>query len=265
MVDDLGVGGFAIVVITQTSPEAEHFRGEGRLIEEPPADIHLMDALVAEVAIAGAPDPMPVVVQLAAAQGVFFGGAAPEIVVHIGRQGLGSAGFAYAGAALIAEPPRYGDLSQIALRYPFHGFGYTLAAAAALGAGLHDALVLAGCLDELASFPNVMRHWLFQIHITSALDRPNSTQGMPVVRGGDRYGVDVLGFQQLADVPVAFHIAAGFFAHLCYLPVENFLIDIAQRDEPRALHAGKGADVAATASSEADHGNADVRVGPGHL
>jgi hypothetical protein len=261
LIDDLGVGGLAIVVITHATAEAEDPGGEGGFVEEPAADVHLVDALIAEIAIPGVPYPMPIVVQPGAAQWGFFGWAAPEVVVHASRDGLGAAGFSDAGPALITEAPRYRDLAEIAFPDPFHGFGDALTAAAALGSGLDDAPVFPGGLDELAAFPNVMGDWLFQIDIAPTLHRPNGTEGVPMIRGGDGYGVDVLGFEQFPDVPIALHFSAGFLTHFLHLPVQNFLIHITEADQPGTLHAGEGADVAASASAKADDGDADVGIG----
>ena len=103
LIDDLGVGGFAVVLVAEAAADAPHAGGEFHLAEEPAGDVHLVDALVAEVAVAVVPGPMPVVVQLFACQLRLRRRATPEVVVDRVGDGLRAFGFANAGAALVAE------------------------------------------------------------------------------------------------------------------------------------------------------------------
>ncbi|MBA7558073.1 hypothetical protein ES705_50862 [subsurface metagenome] len=59
-----------------------------------------MDSLVAKVAVAGVPDPVPVAMQLPAHQGFVRGGTAPEVVVDVARDRGRLIDLAYAGAIL---------------------------------------------------------------------------------------------------------------------------------------------------------------------
>jgi hypothetical protein len=130
VVDDLRVGRFTVVHITETTTHAPHAGGKFRFTEEPAGDVHLVDALVAEVAVAVGPGPVPVVLELCAHERAFRAGAAPEIVVDGFRNRLRAFGLADAGAALVAEAAREQDLSEIAFLHILHSFSEPFAAGA---------------------------------------------------------------------------------------------------------------------------------------
>jgi len=67
--DDLSIGRVSIVIIAEAAADAEGVAGKAALAEEPAGDVHLVDALIADVAIAVEVNPVPVVVNRA----VFFG------------------------------------------------------------------------------------------------------------------------------------------------------------------------------------------------
>ena len=67
---DLGVGRLALVAIAEPAAQAEDGLGKGRAgavaarargRDQPAGDVHLVDALVADVAVAEVPEPVPVV------------------------------------------------------------------------------------------------------------------------------------------------------------------------------------------------------------
>src|SRR5262249_49752180 len=70
----------------------------------------------------------------------------------------------------------------------------------ALRAGLADAVVLAGGLDDAASFAHVVAHRLFNVHVLAGLHGPNRHQRMPVVGRGGGDDVDRLVVEHLAQV-----------------------------------------------------------------
>ena len=82
---------------------------------------HLVDALVAQVPVAGVEHPVPVVVQALAHQGLLRRGAAPQIVVDRGIDLLGALDPADALARLVAEAAGELDLAQVALVDPGQG------------------------------------------------------------------------------------------------------------------------------------------------
>lgn len=63
-------------------------------------------------------------------------------------------------------------------------------AGAVLRAGLADASELAGDLDEAASLGDILADRFLDVGVLARLHRPDSAEGMPVVRGGDENGVD---------------------------------------------------------------------------
>src|SRR5207247_2452046 len=99
--NELRVGRLAVVFVAEPAPGAEHARRQGVFAEKPAGDIHLMNALVAEVAVAVVPDPMPVVMKSLSADRRHRRRAAPEIVIDVRRRRLRSVHFADAGAALV--------------------------------------------------------------------------------------------------------------------------------------------------------------------
>ncbi len=79
--DGLGVRGFAVIHVTESSTDADDGSGELFFAEEPAGDVGLVDALITEVAVAVVPDPVPVVVKFFAEDVDFWGGSAPEVEV----------------------------------------------------------------------------------------------------------------------------------------------------------------------------------------
>src|SRR5207244_4006017 len=134
------------------------------LAEEPAGDVHLVDALVAEVAATGVPDPVPVIVEPLATEGRHRGGTAPEIIIHFRRRGLRGVHLPDAGPPFVTEASRDFDFAQVARADPFNRF-FDGEAGTALRAGLHDPAVLAGGFHHLASLPDVLGNRLF--HVTN--------------------------------------------------------------------------------------------------
>src|SRR5438132_686874 len=106
-------------------------------------------------AVAVIPDPVPVVVQPLTMQGFHGGGAEPEIVVDGWGNGLVAGGFADAGAGLIAQAAGHLDLAELAGPEKVDGRADAVVAAA-LGAGLANALVLAGHLHHAPPFADIV-------------------------------------------------------------------------------------------------------------
>ena len=64
----------------------------------------------------------------------------------------------------------------------------------------HDPVVLAGGLDHPPAFADVVADRLLDVDVLARLAGPDRGQGVPVVRRGDRDGVDVLVVEDLAEV-----------------------------------------------------------------
>jgi len=134
--------------------------------------------------------------------------------------------------------------------------------AAALGAVLDDGLVLAGGLDEFASFEDVVAARLFHVHVFAGLDGPDRQQRVPVVGRGDGDHVPLFVLQCLADVletlgGVAAATANGFDAR-----GKQTRVGVDQMCHLHLVHAQIGADVAAAATVDAGHTHTDRIVRP---
>ena len=106
---------------------------------------------------------------------------------------------------LVAEAAGDLDLAEVAGAHPSRAPRADALVRAALRAGLDDAVVFARRLDHLAAFPDVVRDRLLDVDVLARLAGPDDDQRMPVVRRGDGDGVDVLVFEQLADIGVGLH------------------------------------------------------------
>ena len=211
---DEGVRGLGAVDVAEAATNRDNFGGNFMRAEEPASDVDFVDGLVAKVAAAVVPEPVPIVVDgaraggfgvlvgLVAADGLLdVGWAVPEVVVD-GRSNFVLLGRADGLAALVADRASDLHLAVLASVDVLDG-GDDAGARAALRAGLDDKLakVLRGS-DELLTFEDVMRKRLFDVEVLAGLEGPDALDGVLVVRRGDRDGVNILVFEHLADVGV---------------------------------------------------------------
>src|SRR5262249_16372332 len=159
----------------------------------------VVDALVADVAVAGGPDPVPVVVQAPALQRRHRGRAAPQVVVAgLGHLAL-ALGLPDAWPALVAEAAGQLDRADAAAEHQLPGLARA-GHAAGLGAGLADALVAARGLDDAPALGHLVADRLLDVDVLAGLHGPDGGQRVPVVRGGDGDTVDRLVVEDLAEV-----------------------------------------------------------------
>ena len=252
-IDDLRVGRVAGVFVAEAAADADRTRGELVFAEEPAGDVHLMDALVAHVAVAGVPVPMPIVVDAGTIEILLLGRAAPEVVIE--RRGNLQRRFEFADAEprLVAGAERVLDLAELAAADEGDGILEALAGAR-LGAALHEAVVLAGGLDHLPAFPDVVRDGLLDVDVLAGLSGGDGDPGMRVIRRGDRDGVDVFAFEQLAEVGVGVELVAVPLLEAVGHAVEDLFIDVAEGDEIAMIVA----DVTFALAVETDLGETDV-------
>src|SRR5205823_168744 len=88
---DLSVGRLPLVVIAEPAAEAEHGLGVSRAgtrgtRDQPAGDIHLVNALVADVAVAEVPEPVPVVMDQVLVIRLAGGRTEPEVEIDWGRR-----------------------------------------------------------------------------------------------------------------------------------------------------------------------------------
>src|SRR5262249_28517324 len=154
------------------------------LVQAPARLVHLVDALVAQVAIAVVPDPVPVVVQLLAHQRLLRRRAAPQVVVDRLRERLLLVYLADRRPELVAQAAGEVDLAELAGVQEVDRLAHA-GRAAALGAGLADLVVLAGRLDDAPALADVVADRLLDVDVLAVLDGPDGGQRVPVVGRGD--------------------------------------------------------------------------------
>src|SRR5262249_53261190 len=127
------------------------------------------------------------------------GRAAPQVVVHRRRRLLRAVHLADAAPRLVAQAAGQRDLAELALVEEVHGRARA-GHAAAVGAGLTDAVVPAGRLDDPPALADVVADRLLDVNVLAGLDGPDGHERVPVVRRGDADDVDALVVEQLAEV-----------------------------------------------------------------
>ena len=133
--------------------------------------------------------------------------------------------------------------------------------AAALGADLHDAVVPPGRIDHAPALEQVVRDRFLDVDVLARLAGPDRGQGVPVVRGGDGDGGDVLVLQHLADV-------LDDARRLLLALVDRFqrvghvgVVDLADGDDVHVVEDGEAADEVTAAAADAHDGEVDAFVG----
>src|SRR5205085_8205038 len=78
---DLGAGRLALVLEADAAAEADDALGQRGAGDGPARPVNLMDALIAEVAVAEVPEPVPAVVDEVRVKGLLGSGAGPDVEV----------------------------------------------------------------------------------------------------------------------------------------------------------------------------------------
>ena len=175
--------------------------------DQPAGFVHLVDALVPDVAVAEIPEPVPVVMNQVGMKRLLGRRAEPDVESEL--RGRIVSGFdADAAARLVAESPRNLQLAELA-RLDRGGGQCPLVGGTALRAVLDDSVVLPRGLDGDAAFVHVVAARFFDVHVLARLAGPDRDQGVPVIGSGDRDGVDRLVFEHPADVLHGRRLAAA--------------------------------------------------------
>ena len=269
---DEGIRGLGAVDVAEAATDGDDLGGDFVRVEEPAGDIDLVNRLIAKVAAAVVPEPVPIIVH--GPGGVSFlnliglvttdgflnvGRAVPEVVIDVGRNGV-LHGRSDGLAALVADGARDLHLAVLAGVHVLDG-GADTGAGAALGAGLDDELgevVRSG--DELLAFEDIMGKGLLDVEVLAGLEGPDALDGVQVVGGGDGDGVDVFIFEHLSHVGVT--LGAGVFLQALG---DDIGVDVAEGDDADALDLLELLDVLVTTAAEADDGDAKVTVGASGL
>lgn len=226
--------------------------------QSPASDIDFVNGLVADFAVAGVPNPVPVVVKAIFRERLERSGAGPEIVVDAGRNGF-FGGVADGAAPLVTDGASEidvtdGAVAEVMNRFDHSGIGARLAAV------LADAIVFFYGADKLAAFEPIVRARLFHVNVLAGLTAPDGDQRMPVIGSGDGDGVDFLVLEKLAHIDVGFRARTAQFFDVAETLVEDVFVDIAEGGELDAGDVREAADVIlATATCAAD-GDADAII-----
>src|SRR6185312_12771190 len=127
--------------------------------------------LVADIAIAGRPEPVPVIEKLILGERHHWRGTAEFIPIDSGGHRLDrrvSDGF----PALKAEASRHVHFADDAILKHLDR-AYFMSDAAALRADLHDAAILARRRNHLHAFVEIVASGLFNVNILAGLARPH--------------------------------------------------------------------------------------------
>src|ERR1019366_5067085 len=217
-----------------------------------------MDALIAEVAVAGVPNPMPVIVETVFRKGLQRCRTSPEIIIDAGRYGF-LRHCSNRIAPLVAEAAREIDVTHHAITHFLNTFDDG-SAIAAVGAVLHDTIVFFRGASHLTAFPPVMAHGLLNINILARLTTPYGHERVPMIRGGDRDRVDRLVIQELADVDEGRGLLKPHLLHRRQTLPHNVLIDVADRGDFHIGHLGILTHMQPSLPVETDDGDANAVV-----
>ena len=158
----LGVSPLAVVLVAESRADGDDRGGEFRVADEHAADIELVRALIAEIAIAVIKLPMPVVVKFFTLDASYLARAAPEIVIHGAGCCFWSCDFTDGWAGFVAEASGDFDFADGAgfdeiVGFVPCGFGATLEAV------LDDGFVFYCRVSELTTFPDVVGNGFFNV------------------------------------------------------------------------------------------------------
>ena len=246
-------------------------RPRGRLVlpQAPAANVDDVDAVVAHLAVAGLPEPVPLVVQLLAHQRPLGGRAAPEVVIDGGGTGVGASTLPMPSRARYTMRVGEADGPELAAAQVLERLAKDRARSA-LRAHLDHAAVLSGRGHHLPAFPHVVGERLLDVDVLARLAGPDRGQGMPMVGRGDDHGVDVLVVEQFADVAVDGDLDAAVFEQLGF-PVDVGAVHVAEGDNPRSRNILEGVDELVSPPADAanrgdisqtDDADADIGLRP---
>ena len=160
--------------------------------------IHLVNALIADIAVAEVPEPMPVVMNQIGVVRLAGGGPEPEIKSELlGRRRHGFD--TDAAPRFVAECARDQELAQFARVDDLGGRG-PISARTVLRSVLNDPVVFASGLDGDSALVHVVAARFLDVNVLAGLAGPDRDQRMPVIGSRDRNGVNRLVVEDAADV-----------------------------------------------------------------
>ena len=258
MHDEHGIRCLAVVHVAEPATDAPDLWRQLHFAHEPARDVHLVDALISQIAVACVPDPVPIIVQFLPHERLDWRGAKPKVAVDSGGPRLFAVHLPDACAALVAGAAGPQQFAEVAGLRPCDGLMKSNRRTA-LRAALHDASVFLRRFSEDAAFEHIVRNRLLDVGILARLTRPDAEECVPVVwrRGGN--GVDFLRLQHLSRVHERLHVLI-LLRELVLAFGENRFVDVAKCADFYAVLLEQIADVRLSATSEADDAHTDFAV-----
>ncbi len=198
---------FLIVVVVVNAASGGHALGI-LLVNEPTGNVHLMYAVVDDVAAGEVPEPVPVVVETVGIERTHGRGPQPHVVVHAFRHGRVRFG-ADGGALLTVEHAHEMHVAEFTGADVIEGM-LAVFRTAILRTHLHNTVILAGRLNHLPAFPDTVRRRLFHVHVLARLTRENGAQRMPVVRRRVNDGVHIRACKHVPEITGEFRLTVRF-------------------------------------------------------
>ena len=246
----LGVRSLLVIIVLKFAAGAAHRLQAHvgvRQPQTPTSDVHFVNALVAHIAVAGIPKPMPVVSKTQLVEGPQRGRAQEQVPIHSRRRRLISP-LSNRLAALVAQALGEINLAQHAVLQQLHRL-HLVRHAARLAADLAHTRILPRRRNHLLALERVMAGWLLAISVLAGLHRPNCGQGVPMVRRRDRDGVDVFVFEHLSHIAVLFGFGSLFTRDRRLRLLQRRLIHVAQARDVSAGQLQIFAQMVATATA----------------
>ncbi len=138
-------------------------------------------------------------------------------------------------APFVAEAASHVDLAEKTIAHLLHGV-LQRRRGAALAALLYDAIVFARRRDNLLRLEHIVRARLLDIDVLARLAGPDGLQCVIVIGRGDRNGVDVFVFEQLAKIGVRCGALLASLLIFLQALVQDILVDIAERCDLDVVH-----------------------------
>src|SRR5262249_35085151 len=149
--------------IAEAAADAQHAARQGGIGDTPARLVHFVNALVADVAVAEIPEPVPVVVDQVAGKWPLGGGPQPDVVIEFRRRRLVTV-YRQPAARLVAERPRDLELAQLTRANDSDDLR-PVGAGAVLRAVLHDTVVHPRHVGRHAALVYLVAARFLNIHV----------------------------------------------------------------------------------------------------
>ena len=195
-----------------------------------------MHALIAQVAVASVPKPMPVVLETVLCESAHGRRSQEEIPINA-RRSRTFRFLADARTPFIAQSFRCVELANGPIFQHLHGFLF-VNNTAALRTHLDHALILSRRSNHLLTFPNVVAGWLFHVDIFPCLASPDATESVPMIGRGHGYCIHrfisehfphiAIGLRRFAAVVASNQRRAAFLRRLIHIHQGDYVGIIAK-------------------------------------